>query len=78
MKETRVKIVSDGPQRYREARDYDSIRRRMMLEAELRYEGLMRGASIWRRIWIAVAIRCEVRAKLKEMFPPGSLHLAAR
>ena len=69
-----MKIVADGSKRYREACDYDSVRRRLRAEAERRYEASKAGASIWRRIRIAITIHREVEAELEKMFPSGSLH----
>jgi hypothetical protein len=72
----RMKIVADGPQRYRDARDYQAIRRQLLAAARLRYESQMSKASLWRRIRIALRIQLEVQGELEKLFPSGCLHLA--
>ena len=77
MSTPRNKIVADGGQRYREAKNYDAIRRRVIAEVSRRFEGEKAKASFWRRCWLEVEIRREVRAVMKREFPPGSLHIAS-
>lgn len=77
MSASQQRIVADGDRRYREARDYKSVRMRVLTDVSRRYERERANASFWRRCWIELLIRREVRAHMKREFPAGSLHLAA-
>jgi hypothetical protein len=77
MSTQKVKIVADGDQRYRKAKDYDAIRRRVLAEVSGRFESEKAKASFWRRCWLEVRIRREVRAIMKHEFPAGSLHISS-
>ncbi len=77
MRKDETKIVADGPQRFREAGDYPTVRKRLFAEVARRYESQRKTASLWRRLWIEVAFHREVSAELKKKFPLGSLHVAA-
>ena len=72
-----MKIVADGPQRYRDACGYHAIRRQLVAAAKLRSENQWRAASLWGRMRITLRIECEVRRELKKIFPSGSLHVSA-
>jgi hypothetical protein len=54
MKGHEAKIVADGPQRWRDAKDYGAVRRRVVAEVAPRYEVEKKKASIWRRLWLEV------------------------
>jgi hypothetical protein len=77
MSTPKVKIVADGDQRYREAKDYDAIRRRVLAEVSRRFESEKAKAPFWRRCWLEVKIRREARAIMKHEFPAGSLHISS-
>jgi hypothetical protein len=77
MNTPKVKIVADGERRYREAKDYDAIRTRVLAEVSRRFESEKAKASFWRRCWLEVRIRREVRALMKLEFPMGSLHISS-
>ena len=71
------RIVADGAQRYRAARDYTAIRTRVLAEASKRFECEKATASFWRRCWIELRIRREVRAFMNREFPPGNLYVSS-
>jgi hypothetical protein len=73
----KTKIVADGPERLREAKDFAAVRRRLLADVAKRHAVELQGAPLLRRLWIAAKIRREVRRELKNVFPPGALHLAA-
>lgn len=75
MKDSESRIVADGAQRLREAKGYPESRKRMLAEVARRYEGEMKNASFWRRLWLEAQIRREVREGMKKEFPPTALHI---
>ena len=77
MSASHERIVADGDQRYREARDYKAIRARVLVEVSKRFESEKAKASFLRRCWIEVMIRREVHAHMKREFPLGRLHVSA-
>ena len=70
-------IVAGGDRRYRQGRGYKAIRASVFAEVSQRFEGEKANASFWRRCWIEVLIRREVRARMQREFPSGSLHVCA-
>jgi hypothetical protein len=70
------KIVVDGEDRYRAARGYWAIRRRVMTEVALRYREEKKKSPLWRRLWLEVKISREVAVRMKKEFPPGSLYIS--
>jgi hypothetical protein len=70
------KIVQDGAQRLREAKNFFAMRRRLMVEVSRRYEAEMKNTSFWERLWLRVRIHREVSAELKKEFPSAALHIA--
>ena len=77
MSSPRERIVAGGDERYREARDYQAVRMRVLAEVSKRFEDKKAKSSFWRRWWIEVMIRREVRAAMKREFPAGGLYLSA-
>lgn len=77
MRARRLKIVADGAQRLREAKDYSAARRRILSEVRGRHRAEVKNASFWRRLRLEVQIRRETRAELKKEFPPAALYIAA-
>jgi hypothetical protein len=71
----KAKIVADGPQRYRDAKGYEVLRRRIYNEVVRRQLALSESRSLWHRLRIEIAVRREVAARLKEEFPSATLHL---
>ena len=76
MAEHKSKIVADGAQRLREAKDYPAVKRRITLEVRKRYSDVTQKASYWRRLWLEVKIKREVHAELNREFPPAALHIS--
>ena len=72
-----TRIVADGAKRVRESRTYASARERLLAEHTKRHAAELQGASLVRRLWIEAKIRRAVKAELRKLFPPGSLHLAS-
>ena len=70
-------IVADGSERYREARDYAGIRRRVFDEVSKRFESEKAISPFWRRCWIEVKIRREVYSRMRHEFPPGCLYISS-
>jgi hypothetical protein len=68
------KIIADGADRYRAAKNYREVRRQLIAQATERYRGAIENASVWRRWWILLRIRREVRVELRKEFPPAALH----
>lgn len=75
MKEHGAKIVADGAQRLRDAKDCVAVRQRILLEVRRRYDEEKKGASLWRRVALEVKIRREVAAEMKKEFPTQALYL---
>ena len=75
MNQHESKIVADGAQRLREAKDYSLVKRRILGEVRRRYDVEKRKASLWRRLWLEFKVRREVSAELKKAFPPAALHV---
>jgi hypothetical protein len=77
MKTKPANIVADGRDRYYNAINHDAVRKRLHAQITLRYQDQLKHASIWRRWWIAMKVRCDTRAELKKICSPAALHLAA-
>jgi hypothetical protein len=70
-------IVADGAQRLRDARDYPSVRARLLADAMRRCDEDLKRASLVGRVWLKAKVRREVHAELKKIFPPSAFHAAA-
>jgi hypothetical protein len=76
MKDSDSKIVADGMRRLREVKDYPAVRKRMLADVACRYKEEKKRASFWRRLWLEVKVRREVRVALQKEFPPSALYIA--
>ena len=69
-------IVADGAKRLRATRSYATMQAQLLAEHTKRHESELRGASLFRRLWIEAKVRRTVKAELRKLFPPGCLHVA--
>jgi hypothetical protein len=74
----RFKIVADGPERWREAGDFDAERRRVSAELAQCIERAGNSKSCWQRLWLYLKLRRAVAAEMEKKFPPGALHVHIR
>ena len=77
MKDSDSKIVADGMRRLRVVKDYPAVRKRLLADVACRYDEEKKRASFWRRLWLEVKIRREVRAELQKEFPRAALYIVA-
>ena len=75
MKHDTPKIVADGPERFRQSKTYQFTRAQLLAEARQRCANVLESGSLFRRILVNLQIEREVRARLRERFPPGALHV---
>ena len=71
----RFKIVADGPERWRDAGNFEAERRRVAAEFAQRMECAGKSKPFWRRLWLYIQVRRAVTAEMKRKFPPGALHV---
>ena len=71
----RFKIVADGPERWREAGDFDAERRRASAELAQRMTSAGKSKYFWQRVWLYIKVRRAVTAEMNRKFPPGALHV---
>ena len=50
------------------------VRARLMAQARVRHQAELGAASSWRRLWMELTLRREVRAELKRIFPADALY----
>ena len=71
----RFNIVADGPERWREAGDFDAERRRVSAEVAQCMECAGKTKYLWQRLWLYLKLRRAVTAEMNRKFPPGALHV---
>jgi hypothetical protein len=77
MRAAKDRIVADGGERYRRAKDYKAVRALVVAEVSKRYESEKAQCSFWRRCRLEWIVRREVRARMKREFPSQNLHVSA-
>jgi hypothetical protein len=76
MKGSDSEIVADGARRLRVSGDYAEAKRRITAEVKRRFEAEKKSASLWRRLWLVMMIRRQIKGELDKLFPPAALHFA--
>jgi len=71
----RFKIVADGPERWREAGNFEAEHRRVAAELAQRMESAGKSKYFWQRLWLYFKLRRAVMAEMHKKFPPGALHV---
>jgi hypothetical protein len=75
MDNDRPQIVADGRERLQEAKDASVARQRIAAEVWDEFQEEFSSASFWRRLWLRVKIRRELRTRMDREFPPDALYL---
>ena len=71
------RIVSDGPERLRDAGEFAEERRRLLAELAQRTYREGNLTSFLQRLWLELKLRRAVRREMKKKFPPGALYVGA-